>query len=75
MNVLSLNVRGLGEKCKIEWVARLKKEYRVNVICIQETQLEENSSSLIDVSKCWGSDDFGHCLVSANGRSGGMLTI
>ncbi|XP_023761643.1 uncharacterized protein LOC111910084 [Lactuca sativa] len=74
MNLVTLNVRGLGEKHKAEWACRLRRSHNLVLMAIQETQLSDLHNSL-DVSSCWGNFNHGFEYVNATGRSGGLLTI
>lgn len=47
----------MGEDHMVKWVSSLKTKYRISFIAIQETQLSD--AEKIDVSACWGSNDFG----------------
>ena len=73
MNVLSLNIRGMGEPHKLSWLRRLRSEHKLSFCCIQETQL--SSLSRCDLSASWGDDDFDFDSVDAVGRSGGVISI
>lgn len=73
MNVLSLNVRGMGVDAKIQWIYRLKSKHKLNVIGIQETWM--NDVSKIDARGCWGSTNFDCEGVGSYGRSGGIICI
>nr|KAJ0203968.1 hypothetical protein LSAT_V11C500292530 [Lactuca sativa] len=73
MNCLSLNVRGIGETHKVNWVKRLKVRNRSSFVGIQETQLRNIEA--IDVHGCWDSDEFGFSATQASGRSGGILSL
>lgn len=74
MNLMTLNIRGLGEKYKAEWVCRLRRSHNLVLTAIQETQLSVLQNSL-DVSRCWGNGNHGFEWFNATGRSGGLLTI
>ncbi|XP_052623650.1 uncharacterized protein LOC128128957 [Lactuca sativa] len=74
MNLMTLNIRGIGETAKAEWVCRLKRNQRLSLIAIQETQLGDLENSL-NIARCWGNDNYGFEYVDASGRSGGLLTI
>nr|KAJ0199753.1 hypothetical protein LSAT_V11C600310030 [Lactuca sativa] len=70
MNVMSLNVRGLGEKYKTDWVCRLRRDHKLCMIGLQETKLGE-SSPPFNAASCWGDTKYGFEQVLSNGRSGG----
>nr|KAJ0203637.1 hypothetical protein LSAT_V11C500259620 [Lactuca sativa] len=71
---MSLNVKGLGEKYKIDWVCRLKRENILGMIGIQETKLGE-SSPPFNAANCWGDSDCKFEQVFTTGRSGGIISI
>ncbi|XP_076915235.1 uncharacterized protein LOC143574517 [Bidens hawaiensis] len=73
MNVLSLNIRGLGNSGKADWVRGLRNRNEVSFIMIQETQYGDLDT--VDVARFWGSDDYLFDWVPSNGRSGGLLSI
>lgn len=73
MNCMTLNVRGIGEDAKVNWVRRLKHLHNTNFMGIQETQITEFER--IDIQGCWGSQDFDYEGVNSTGRSGGLLSI
>lgn len=73
MNLLSLNIRGVSETRKVEWVQTLKRKHKIDFVALQETHFIDSSN--IDVTGCWGSNDFSCEAVDAYGRSGGLLCI
>lgn len=68
MNVLSLNIRGMGCSSKIEWLKRLKMELKFSFWGIQESRL---SSLPCGICNWWGFENVGVDFVESNGRSGG----
>lgn len=73
MNLITLNIRGIGESCKIEWIRDLRQRYKDDFIGIQETRVSD--SKTIDLPVCWGSVDFDHDAINPTGGSGGILSI
>ncbi|XP_021996297.1 uncharacterized protein LOC110893498 [Helianthus annuus] len=73
MNVMSLNIRGLGCSGKTEWVRGLRVHHEVHFILIQETQF--SSLDTVDIGRFWGRGDFSFEWVPSAGRSGGLLSI
>ncbi|XP_076898925.1 uncharacterized protein LOC143552647 [Bidens hawaiensis] len=73
MNVLSLNIRGLGNSSKADWVRGLRIHHEVSFMMIQETQFVDLGS--IDVGRFWGRGDFCFDWVASHGRSGGLLSL
>lgn len=55
-------------------MCRLKRNQRLSLIAIQETQLGDLNNSL-NITRCWGNNNYGFEFVDASGRSGGLLTI
>lgn len=50
MNVLSINIRGLSEARKVEWINDLKIRNKIDFIGVQETHISEIASN--DVAGC-----------------------
>lgn len=72
MNILTLNIRGLGEIHKVDWDCRLRRSENLVLMVFQETQLNDLQCSL-NTSRCWGSDNHGFKFVKVVGRLGGLL--
>jgi exonuclease III len=60
--LLSWNVRGLNESGKRLRVRNLLKQWKVNIICLQETKLELISSSI--VRSVWGCQHVDWCYLA-----------
>jgi exonuclease III len=73
MNVLSVNIRGLGSRGKPGWINRLKNESGVSFIGLQETMSNNVKSAM--VSSFWGGLGHDFESVEAEGNSGGILSI
>ncbi|XP_022014802.1 uncharacterized protein LOC110914308 [Helianthus annuus] len=73
MNVLSLNIRGLGVQGKASWVRNLRIQNEANCVFLQETQCSDVSG--FDLEDFWGRGNFQSDCVEANGRSGGLITM
>ncbi|XP_021995785.1 uncharacterized protein LOC110892964 [Helianthus annuus] len=73
MNVLSINLRGLGCDEKKDWVRNLRTSNDIGFVMIQETQL--SSMDGVDIGRFWGNGEFLCEWVDATGRSGGLLSI
>ncbi|XP_021990912.1 uncharacterized protein LOC110887642 [Helianthus annuus] len=78
MNVLSLNIRGLGSgrissDMKSSWVRNMRSSNDVGFLMLQETQFESIGS--LDINKFWGSGDVQFDWVGAIGRSGGLISF
>ena len=73
MNVLSINIQGLGDNQKRRWLHKLCNLHTVNFLAIQETkatQLDQWS-----LRQIWGNMFFDFASSSARGRSGGILCM
>lgn len=73
MNALSLNIRGIGESYKVEWIRKLKHVHQIDFIGIQETRVMDYNG--IHFAGCWGSTHFDFDAVNPTGRSGGLACI
>lgn len=73
MNFLSLNIQGLAQKAKKDWVKELCIKNKVNFLAIQETKMETIDESC--VKQCWGNLVFDHVYSEAVGNSGGILCV
>ncbi|KAJ0683719.1 putative RNA-directed DNA polymerase [Helianthus annuus] len=71
MNCLSVNIRGVGVDGKPGWIRKLKKDFGISFIGMQETMANDVQLGL--VSSFWGGTDYD--FVGANGNSGGILSI
>ena len=73
MNFLSLNVQGLTQKAKKDWVGELCTKNKVNFVGLQETKME--SIDLFTVRSCWGNSTFDYVHSDSVGNSGGILCL
>ena len=73
MNVLSLNIRGVGEDHKKSWVKRLCAENKIQFVGLQETMSRDDNQFLIQ--SLWGSKPYGFSVKKAEGKSGGIIAI
>ncbi|XP_022010086.1 uncharacterized protein LOC110909350 [Helianthus annuus] len=73
MNILSLNIRGLGVQRKAQWVRDIRLQQEVCFLMLQETQYSDYSS--IDWGLSWGRGNFRVETVEASGRSGGLVSL
>ena len=73
MNFLSLNVQGLAQKAKKDWVKELCTKNKVNFVGLQETKME--SIDIQAVRSCWGNLTFEYEHSDSVGNSGGILCI
>ena len=72
-NILSWNVRGLNCPDKRLMVRNLLCQWRVDIVCLQETKLEYISRK--DVFSLWGCRYVDWCYVAAYGAAGGILVM
>ncbi|KAJ0797670.1 putative RNA-directed DNA polymerase [Helianthus annuus] len=73
MNILSLNIRGVGSVSKGEWVRRICQENDISMVMLQESQFTALDG--VEIGKFWGNTDFYYDWVPSSGRSGGLITI
>ncbi|GJR25979.1 RNA-directed DNA polymerase, eukaryota, partial [Tanacetum coccineum] len=73
MNILSLNIQGLGHKTKKEWVKELNCKHRINFLALQETKMD--CISYMDVKSLWGNSNFDFVASDSLGNSGGILCM
>ncbi|GJR03016.1 reverse transcriptase domain-containing protein [Tanacetum coccineum] len=66
MNVLSLNIRGIGEDHKRSWVKRLCIENKVKFVGLQETMSRDDNKFLIQ--SLWKNSKFAYFTKKADGR-------
>ncbi|GJW52675.1 RNA-directed DNA polymerase, eukaryota [Tanacetum coccineum] len=71
MNFLSLNIQGLAQKAKKDWVRELCVNNKVNFLAIQETKMENMEFRC--VRSCWGNYAFDYIHSNSVGNSGGIL--
>nr|GFB17648.1 RNA-directed DNA polymerase, eukaryota [Tanacetum cinerariifolium] len=71
MNFLSLNIQGLFQKAKKDWVKELSVNNKVNFLAIQETKTE--NMELRCVRSCWGNYAFDYIHSNSVGNSGGIM--
>lgn len=50
MNIMFVNIRGIEEKYKIDWVCRPRREHKLFMIGIQETKFGESSPLSMSVT-------------------------
>ncbi|XP_022007479.1 uncharacterized protein LOC110906687 [Helianthus annuus] len=73
MNVLSVNVRGLGPSGKASWIRRLKSDLGVSFIGLQETMSSNVNVGV--VSNFWDGMGFDFEVAESSGNSGGLLSV
>lgn len=70
---MTLNIRGINESRKVDWIRRLKITHKLDFIGVQETRVADSNS--IDTSGCWGSSNYECDFVNPTGFSGGIMSI
>ncbi|GJW78885.1 RNA-directed DNA polymerase, eukaryota [Tanacetum coccineum] len=73
MNILSLNVQGLGSKAKKYWVKELNILHKVNFLALQETKME--NFSVMEAKYIWGNSNFTYLSSDSIGNSGGIVCM
>ncbi|GJS90826.1 RNA-directed DNA polymerase, eukaryota [Tanacetum coccineum] len=71
MNLLSLNIQGLGNKAKKGWIRELNTKHRVSFVAIQETKMK--NIDLFSINVLWGNFAFDYAFSLSLGYSGGIL--
>jgi exonuclease III len=72
-NILSWNVRGLNCPNKRLMMRNLLRQWRVDIVCLQETKLDLISRKII--KSLWGCSYADYCYVASSGASGGILLM
>nr|GEU59843.1 RNA-directed DNA polymerase, eukaryota, reverse transcriptase zinc-binding domain protein [Tanacetum cinerariifolium] len=73
MNFLSLNIQGLAQKAKKDWVKELCSKHKVNFLALQETKME--FMNLLCVKMCWGNLAFEYAKSDSVGNSRGIICV
>ncbi|GJX11990.1 RNA-directed DNA polymerase, eukaryota [Tanacetum coccineum] len=73
MNFLSLNIQGLAQKAKKDWVRELAMKHKVNFLSIQETKMEE--IDVFSVRNCWGNYSYDFLHSNSVGNSGYFVIV
>ena len=73
MNFLSLNIQGLAQKAKKDWVKEMCNKNKVNFLALQETKMNDMHDQCVRV--CWGNLAFDFVHSVAVGNSGGILCV
>ncbi|XP_023766956.1 uncharacterized protein LOC111915534 [Lactuca sativa] len=74
MNIVSLNICGLGENRKKDWVQSLRRLHKASFFSLQETHLDGSHNREM-IRECWGDYNFEFVYENAFGRSGGLVSI
>ncbi|KAJ0519996.1 putative RNA-directed DNA polymerase [Helianthus annuus] len=73
MNILSVNLRGVGNSRKLDWIRGLKTSNKVHFLAIQESKLKDSSD--FGFNFLWGRSIFERAVVESHGRSGGLVSM
>jgi hypothetical protein len=71
--ILSWNVRGLNKKSKHLRISNLLRDWKVDIICFQETKVHGMSSDF--VRSLWGCNHVDWCCLDSNGTSRRILIM
>jgi exonuclease III len=71
--ILSWNVRGLNDRDKCMRISNLLRQWKVDIVCFQETKMENPSNGF--VQNLWGCPYADWCHVNSRGASGGILIM
>ena len=69
MNIISINIQGVGDLAKRRWLGKLCNSHMVNFLSVQETK--KASVDLWVIRQIWGNMVFDFASSSARGQSGG----
>jgi exonuclease III len=70
--MMTWNVRGLNNPTRYEEVKQVVNTIRPDIICLQETKLQEiNTSSIRSI--LWAEFEQNYCYLPATATRGGML--
>ncbi|XP_021980839.1 uncharacterized protein LOC110876989 [Helianthus annuus] len=73
MNFVSLNINGVSDRRKANWIRKLKSIVKADFVGIQETH--QANLSEIDIRCFWDRSNMCAASVDSVGRSGGLLSI
>jgi len=68
VRLLSWNVRGLNDIAKRAMLKNVLREWKCDLICLQETKLEDVELNV--VRSIWGNHQVGFSMLKARGASG-----
>lgn len=73
LKILSWNVRGVNESSKRSTIKSLIQKWKVDVLCLQETKVENWSTTWIQ--QIWGNRWADWATLEASGTRGGIIII
>lgn len=68
MKILSLNIQGLGQKEKKEWIKEINFKHNINFLTLQETKMDKISH--MDIKFIWGNSNYQFVVSDSVGNSG-----
>jgi len=71
--ILSWNVRGLNKRSKRPRVSNLLRDWKVDIICFQETKIQSLSRNVL--RSLWGCNHVDWCSMDSNGALEGILIM
>jgi exonuclease III len=71
--IISWNVRRLNKREKCLRVSNLLRNWKVDIVCLQETKLKGMSRNIVRSS--WGQSHVYWCCLDSNGALGGILIM
>lgn len=73
MNLISINIRGIGCKVKRDWIKELRLKHKATILGIQETKSSEVMDGFDRI--VWGGLNFSCEVLDPVGQSGGIATL
>jgi endonuclease/exonuclease/phosphatase family metal-dependent hydrolase len=73
LRLISWNVRGLNQGCERLKIRILLRQWKADIICLQETKMELISNNI--VRSLWGCQFLDLCYLPSSGASGGILLM
>nr|GEU83518.1 cytochrome P450 [Tanacetum cinerariifolium] len=73
MNLLSLNIRGVGDAHKRNWVRRLCFDHNIKFVGIQETM--SGDLNKFTLKSMWNNSEFDFAIKYSVGNSGGIVAM
>ena len=70
---ISWNVKGINDRDKRVLLKNFLRDWKCDLICLQETKLED--VELSDICSIWGNQHVGFAIVKAIGLVGGILVL
>jgi hypothetical protein len=71
--IISWNVRGLNKRKKQLRVSNLLRDWKADIVCLQETKLKGMSRNI--VCSLWGRSHVDWCCLDSNGALGDILIM